>query len=604
MAVALTMARMKIAIIRNSMTGQRAGLITLGGLLGVALAVGTIALSLTGPELLGPAYAVWMLGWILGPVFAGGGDETIRPEFFAPLGLPPRRLAAGLLAAAFVGIAPVISLLALTGLAVFGIRQGVAAGLVALPALLLQLVVFVLLSKVAVAVFGLALRSRVSAIAAGLINGMVLALLGQGWVFAVAYSEAGGVPPVVADVVRAVPSGWGLVAVESAAAGRWGRVAAALAALALLAVLLLAAWAVLLTRRVGRARAATGGRRPMRATTATGAVLGKETRTWSRDLVRTHQLTFALAYGVFFAAIPLLMGWDQMLPWAGPIFILMAAAMSANIYGTDGTALWLTLLTPRAGDVRGRQLAWLLFVTPVALALTLPLTALVDGPWPLVLSIMFALLGGGAGLVPLVSVYGLVPGIDPHKRGGNPLRTTEDDGSATGMMYAMLALGLLTALPAGIVALRYGWAGVPVGLATGVLCWWGLGALAARRLRGHGPELLHLMRTGRRDTGAGTMARYEDLPRRDQAIVGLCMTLCPIALFPQGIVPGVFKITGVDSRAWFLALYLPSWAQWPTIILMVLLGVALGAASIHLLQKYRRRPDHAEMIERARHSPD
>ncbi|MEN3534563.1 hypothetical protein AAH991_05570 [Microbispora sp. ZYX-F-249] len=58
-------------------------------------------------------------------------------------------------------------------------------------------------------------------------------------------------------------------------------------------------------------------------------------RTWSRDQVRDHQLIFALSYGVCFAASPLVLGWDGMLPYAGPIFIVMAAAMTANLYGTD-----------------------------------------------------------------------------------------------------------------------------------------------------------------------------------------------------------------------------------------------------------------------------
>ena len=52
--------------------------------------------------------------------------------------------------------------------------------------------------------------------------------------------------------------------------------------------------------------------------TGSGAVLAKELRTWSRDLVRTHQLTFALAYGVL-RGRPLLLGWNGMLPWAGPM---------------------------------------------------------------------------------------------------------------------------------------------------------------------------------------------------------------------------------------------------------------------------------------------
>ena len=590
MAVALTMVQMKVAVLRHSMTGQRAGFVFMGAVVGLVLAAGTVFLALLGPDMLTAVYAVWMLGWIFGPVFAGGGDETLRPEYFTLLGLRPRRLASGLLVAAFVGVAPAISLLALTGLTVFGVRQGVAAALVSVPALLLQLAVFVLLSRVAVALLGLALRSRVGAIGAGLTNGLILAFLGQIWVVFVALGETNGIPPVVTTMTRYLPSGWGTVAVEAAASADWTRVSAALGGLALLVVLLLAAWAVLLTRRAGASKAATRGRRPIQATTASGAVLAKELRTWSRDLVRTHQLTFAFAYGVFFAAAPLLMGWTGMLPWAGPVFVVMAAAMSANLYGTDGTALWLTLMTPGARDVRGRQHAWLLTVAPVALVLTVSLAAVTGGPWPMLLAVLPALLGGGAGLVPLVSVYGLIPGTDPHRRGGNPLRSTEDDGAVTGTVYAVLVLTALTAAPAAIAAGFLGWAGVAVGALTGALCYWGFGLLAERRLLERGPELLDTMRTGHKPAsrpGAGGRLPFDSLPRHKQIIIGFCFTVGAIPLIPQGLLAGYLKVSESPTRAWFLALHLPPWLQWPTIVFMVLLGVALYATGVIL--SYRRK---------------
>ncbi|WP_440103442.1 hypothetical protein [Streptosporangium sp. H16] len=590
MAVELTMVSMKVAVLRHSMSGQRAGFVVMGALVGLVLAAGTIFTALSWPDLLPAVYAVWMLGWIFGPVFAGGGDETLRPEYFTLLGLRPRRLASGLLVAAFVGVAPVISLLALTGLAVLGVRQGVAAALVSIPALLLQLVVFVLLSRVAVALLGLALRSRVGAVGAGLTNGLILAFLGQIWVVFMALGQTAGVPPVVATAARYLPSGWGTVAVEAAASADWSRALAALGGMALLVVLLLAAWAALLTRRAGAPRAATRGRRPIRATTASGAVLAKELRTWSRDLVRTHQLTFALAYGVCFAAAPLLVGWTGMLPWAGPVFVVMAAAMSANLYGTDGTALWLTLMTPGASDVRGRQHAWLLTVAPVALVVTVSLAAVTGGPWPMLVAVLLALLGGGAGLVPLVSVYGLIPGTDPHRRGGNPLRSTEEDGAVTGMVYAVLALTALTAAPAAIAAGFLGWAGVAVGILTGALCYWGLGLLAERRLLEKGPELLDTMRTGRRPApkpGARGRLPFESLPRHKQIIIGICFTVGAIPLFPQGLLAGYLKASESPTRAWFLALYLPPWLQWPTIVFMVLLGVGLYTTGVVL--SYRRK---------------
>ncbi|MFB4266968.1 hypothetical protein [Nonomuraea sp. GTA35] len=574
MAVALTMARMKLSILRHSAKGQQGGMMASAGSLGVLLAGGTIVLAFLGGDWLAAAYSVWMLGWIIGPVFSGGGDETLRPEFFSLLGLRPQRMAAGLLVAAFVGVAPAVSLLALAGLVAAGVREGVAGALVAVPAMVLQLAVFVLLSKVSVALMGLALGSRIGAIGAGVVNGVILAFLGQIWVFMAAFGQGGQIP----EVVRYLPSGWGLLAVQ----GEY----LALAAMAVLVVLLLVAWAGLLTRRAGRSRPSTRGRRPMRAGTPHGAVVAKELRSWTRDLVRNHQLAFAFTYGVAFAAVPLMLGIEEMLPLAGPLFIMMAAAMTANVYGTDGTAHWLTLMTPGASDVRGRQLAWLAAVGPVGLALAVICTAVVDGPWPPVMAATFALLGGAAGLVPLVSVAGLIPGIDPKNRGGNPLRTSEDDGSATGMAYLMLFLVALAAAPAVALAVFFGWWGVPAGLLSGALCWWGFGLLAERRLTARGPELLHLMRTGRAPesgkAASGTFQLPESMSRTQRMIVLICASFGAIPLVPQGIVAMVFLTNGQLQHSWFLATHVSPGLGWPVAIGFVLLGLGMYGTALWL----------------------
>ncbi|MGW4403549.1 hypothetical protein ACWEJ6_05935 [Nonomuraea sp. NPDC004702] len=565
-----TMARMKVALLRHAFRGARAQTAGTGAALGALLAAGTIYLAFADPELLAAAYAVWLLGWMLGPVFMGGGDETLRPEYFTMLGLPPRRLASGLLVAAFVGVAPLVSLTALLGLPIAGARLGPVNALVAVPAMILQLAVFVLLSKLAVALVGQALRSRAGAIASGVLNGAILAALGQIWIFFVAFGQTG-----MPSFVRYLPSGWGLLAVQ----GEWW----APAALALLAVLLLGAWAVLLGRRAGATQRSGRTRRPMTAATANGAIVAKELRTWSRDLVRNHQLTFALSYAVCFAAVPLVVGWNGMLPYAGPIFVVMAAAMAANQYGADGTALWLTLMTPGASDVRGRQLAWLTAQTPVAAVLTVAFTAITGGPWPLVLALLAALLGGAAGLVPLISVYGLVPGTDPHRRAGNPLRTSEDDGGLTGLAYLTLALVALTGLPAALVALRYGWAGVAVGVLTGALCVWGLGLLAERRLRAQGPELLDLMRTGRRQRPA-VASRFDRLSTTQRMVTWWCFGLGAIPLVPQGVLAAVFVSDGMLRHSWFLATYMPAGLRYPVAAGFVLLGLAMYGLGLWMIR--------------------
>ncbi|MGR6915471.1 hypothetical protein ACU635_14595 [[Actinomadura] parvosata] len=568
MAVELTLVRMKLALLRHSREGKQGAMTSTGTALGGLLAAGTLWLSATGgADLLAAAYAVWMLGWILGPVVMGGGDESLRPEHFSLVGLKSHRLAGGLLAAAFVGTAPLISLAALLGLAVSGTREGVAGLLTAVPAIVLQLALFVLLSKVTVGLLGLALRSRLGAIGAGLVNGAVLAAGCQIWVFLAVFDQS-GVPPAA----WFLPSGWGLLAVRGDLV--------ALAALAVLDVLLLASWTALLSRRSGAPRTSGRPRRPIMSRGADGAVVAKELRTWSRDLARNHQFVFALSFGVCFAASPLIIGWDGMLPAAGPIFVLMVASMTSNLYGSDGTALWLTLLTPGGDDVRGRQHAWLAVIAPAAVVLTLVTTTIAGGPWPLVLALLPALLGGAAGLVPLLSVYGLIPGTDPARRGGNPLRVSDDSGGLTGLAYLMLALVAATAVPAGLTATWYGWAGVPTGLATGLLCYWLLGRLAGHRLRARGPELLHTMRTGRRP---GTTSRLATLPKHRHAVAWTGFGLGAVPLFPQGVVAGIFVANGFERHTWFLATYMPPALRWPVVVGMILLGLtAYGVAFLQV----------------------
>ena len=85
---------------------------------------------------------------------------------------------------------------------------------------------------------------------------------------------------------------------------------------------------------------------------------------------------FAISYGLFFCLMPLAIGWKGMLPWAGPAALVMAGSMSSNLYGSDGTALWTTLMTPGSAgpDVRARQRAFLLVFGPPTLLITLLLT--------------------------------------------------------------------------------------------------------------------------------------------------------------------------------------------------------------------------------------
>jgi ABC-2 type transport system permease protein len=276
---------------------------------------------------------------------------------------------------------------------------------------------------------------------------------------------------------------------------------------------LLMAWSALLNRRMttvpsgGRRAGAESTRthRRLLPATATGGIIGKELRTWFRDVVRNVSLLGVVVASVFVALAPSVLGSAQIVPYGGLIAVMIAAVLATNLYGLDGGALWLTLVAPSAErpDVRGRQWAWLLIIGPPALVLTVVATALsseVHYAFPWVLAALPALLGGGAGLVVLLSVYTAYP--MPDQRAGNPLafRSRLSGVAAVGALAGVLLLVLIV-VPAGAVVLLgvlddstgVQWLGVPVGVATGVALFWWWGRLAHRRLQRRGPELLLLL---------------------------------------------------------------------------------------------------------------
>jgi ABC-2 type transport system permease protein len=463
--------------------------------------------------------------------------------------------------------------------------------------LALQLLCFVLASRLAVAVYGVLLQVRTGAILAALVNAFILAFTAQGWALIAAYVST-DVQGTAAQAARIAPSGWGLVAVEAAGRGEWLKVLAALAGLGVLAGVMLLAWSALLVRRTTASRAGRKPKRLLTAHTSHGAAAAKEIRSWTRDLLYGHRAVFAVAYGLFFCAMPLAVGWKSMLPWAGPAAVVMAGSMIANLYGADGTSFWTTLMTPNSSvpDVRARQRAFLLVLGPTTLLITVVLTwwSGVTSAWPLVLSVLPALLGGAAGLTVACAVYAAIPTTDAHKRSGNPLNSGENEGEAMGIVYVMLVLVALTAAPALVVALSAGWWGVPVGVLTGVLAWWYFGLLAARRLDARGPELLTLLRHGRQVTEQAKKTQaYYALPKWRRTLAGFCLGFGAIPLFPQAVVPAIFILTGnEDTKVWFLALYQEGVWRWVVIALMAALGLAMyayGGLTYHRAK--RRVPD-------------
>jgi ABC-2 type transport system permease protein len=215
---------MRRSLARDAQGGS--GMLLAGRVIGVGLAVGTLLLGLVrfqdpsrSVDLLATLFLGWLLGWVMGPVAVRGAGQGLRPEWFALLPLPPRRLAAGLLGASFVGVAPVVTLVAFAALPVTAARFGIPPVLVAVPAMLLQLVVVVLLSRVVMAALTATLSARRGQELGGLLVAVVIALASGGWSLAAIVGQqlAAGPSPALSTALRVLPSGWGPVAVAAAA---------------------------------------------------------------------------------------------------------------------------------------------------------------------------------------------------------------------------------------------------------------------------------------------------------------------------------------------------------------------------------------------------
>ena len=590
----LVLARMQLAFLRHALAdAQRAAWLVAAAAIGVLLAAATVWAGFVASELLATLLVGWLLGWLLGPLLLGGGDNALRPEYFRSVGLSRWRLSAAMLAGSLVGIGPAVTLLALLTLLARGVTAGPAAVAVAIPVLLAQLLCLVLLSKLAVTLYGVLLQRRLGAVLAGVVTAFTLAFTAQGWALVTAFVSADAAT-TMADAARLAPSGWGLVAVEAAGRGAWGVVLLAVGALLAVCALAYAAWTLLLSRRTVGTQLRVRPRRQLRAHDAQSAALAQQLHAMSRDLLLTNRLVFALGYGLAFTLMPLAVGWAGMLPWAGPIFVVMAVMMWSNHYGIDGTRLWLLVAAPGAAalDVRARQQAFLVIVGPVAVVLTVVLTALAGSPaqWPYVAATLPALLAGGLGLASFFSVYAATPTTDPHKRPGNPL-STGADADETGTAYLVLLVALVSAAPSLLAVRLVGWWGVPVGIATGAVIWSLLTRAAVRRLESRGVELLNLLEHGRSiPTGdrAGLFPAVDLTPAESRRIA-LVGGLAAVPLFPQGVVAMILMSGSSTSRSWFLALHVPPPWGWLVATLMIMLGLLMYGYAWRTYLRARRR---------------
>jgi ABC-2 type transport system permease protein len=483
-------------VLRNQMARTNPAMLLIGAVLVLLSALGTIWLGLVtypsqaaATDVLALVFLLWVGGRLAQSALAG--DAVLRPEVFALLPLDRRRLARSLLVVGLLDPAGVFMAIAFCALIARAASLGAGPTLVAIAAVVLSLVLASVLSTIAGAVLGPG--SRRGHDVGTIVTAVALSVVAVAATLLPALDTAlrRGSAPWLADVLTWLPTGWGPDAVRAAASGSWLAVFGSLAGLAVLTAAAAAWWPAVLSRRMDAAArpAHVGGARSGRwatlVRTPVGAVTAKEIRMWVRDPIRLTCLLIALIVGAAVCAIPrFTSGSFLLLPYAGILTAVIAGACACNLYGSDGTSLWLTVMAPGSSraDVRGRQAAWLIVVGPYTIAVSIACTALsgVPAAWPWVLAILPAILGGAAGLAPLSSLIS----VQPLDETGGPTPAYSLKVHIALVVVCFTALVPIATLAAG----HFGhqpwltWAAVPIGIATGVALTAWLGALAVTRL--------------------------------------------------------------------------------------------------------------------------
>ncbi|WP_432982292.1 ABC transporter permease [Dactylosporangium sp. CA-233914] len=541
--------RLKLRILRNSLRPGRAHrddsarkrlgrhsrliLFILGALFGLWAAFGGFAVfaaASLADDHLRPTVAAFsgaavVLAWIFVPLLFFGVDETLDPARFALLPVPRPTLVTGMLAAAFVGIPPVVTLLATLGSVVgAGLDGGIGAALVAVLGALVGLGLCVAASRAVTSAFARMLRSRrVRDLAA-----LLIALLGISCnpvfqlVIALVQRGESRQATVIGEVLSWTPLGAPYVAYVDAIEGDWPLVLPRLLIGVAGIVLLLWWWLnTIESAMVGTAAGPGAARRngpaaaPVRAFIPRivrflppgrfTALLARELRYWLRDPRRRASLISLLAASVVipFAFTFGLNGGEHRNASLGEgalVFSLMFAGAFVglalvNQFGNDGTAYALHMLTAVPGQVElaARALAAGILTFPL-LVVGATVASVLSGHvahLPAALGVGLCSYGISVGAAGLTSVLAPYPMPDST----NPFAMNSGRGGAKGLLsfVSMLATWLLTAPLAAAYALlpdALSWILLPLGVAWGFAVAWLGTRLAGNLLQRRAPEVL------------------------------------------------------------------------------------------------------------------
>lgn len=413
-------------------------------------------------------------------------------------GLPEPQLLAGLLLSQFAGIPEITAVIALTALWVTG-SPSVGSPffvILALPAAIVVVAVWVSLSRVLLSVAELIARSKAGMTVITIV--FILCCLALYMWSVPATSSPDNNETIVLDmrvvgVLSWLPLGAALQLPFNLAAGAWagtlGRVAVIAASLALcwqISLVSLRHQRFQVHQKEKEQKVEGLGVFARVPDTPRGAVLGRVLVAWRRDPRYLSTLILPVILCVF-TGIEAWQGEEMMSLWVAPVLVaLFLPANEANAFAFDGPALATEIESgvPGRDDRAGRVLASLgvgLVLTLLSVAVAWGLNAHGDSDSREGMMIQLLLAVGCVAI--LLVGYGtaavFAPVLPyPVASRDNPMRSARGrTGAQIGIPFLEFAVQIACLLPTGIVAgvlmgsgqlLRLWWAAVAVGLANGI----------------------------------------------------------------------------------------------------------------------------------------
>lgn len=534
-------ARLKLRIIGNGLRGRtsRKWLFGFGVLAGVyfagmgALLLGVSTAGDAQVRLMVASFggAALVLGSALLPLIWFGVDDSLDPARFALLPVSRRRLVAGQLAAALLGV-PAASLLVATGglLVPAAAHGGAAAATVQAVGLVAGLVLCVTLARAVTSAFATMLRSRRVRDLAGVLLACLAALLGPSQLVIMSAAEdadwdrLASVAEVIAWTPLAAPYTVGYEVAEGslvAAGAKLVITAVAVAGLLWwwsrsLESAMLGVGSATSTRARGSSDGAVAQLYPRLVrrlpATAFGVIVARELRYWWRDAKRRSNVITVAVIGVL---VPVILsaagGRDGMFNLDTPFTMSLtpllvgafAASVLANQFGFDGSsyATHLTVGVPGKVELRARAFAYSVVIVPLLIMVGVVL-AVVSGDAATAPAVWGALLAGyGVGLV--VNTYLSVLGAYALPETSNPFAISSGSGvsksflALVGLVATYAACTPLVAAAILIGGNVWPWLALPVGGGYGIAAAL-LGTYLAGDVLDHrNPELLSTVTPGR-----------------------------------------------------------------------------------------------------------